>query len=275
MARTPKPWFRFYVETVDDEKLTRHPPAVCWLWTVLMALARKSPTPGRLLISEGTPHTADTLSTKSRVPVRQVRAAIAEFVRDSMLHLDGDTWVLTNFGPRQFESDNSTERTRKHRSNEQVRNVPTSGLGTGPPMSTENRVTDTYSSSSQTEPVAHPPPDDDDDRETEVEKALAALAETDLARRVAERGPVGNPACWLKAATESRRERHTIMLAAMRDTGQLARMTAAQIAGYLQPPVIDTRYYDAQRAACELCEGSGWVCDDDDGTAERCPKCRT
>jgi hypothetical protein len=46
-------WFKFYVEAIDDQKLWCRPPAERWLWTVLMAMARRSPEPGVLLIGPG------------------------------------------------------------------------------------------------------------------------------------------------------------------------------------------------------------------------------
>lgn len=118
MGRKSLPWFRFYVEAIDDLKLVRHPPAVCWLWTVILAQARTSPIAGLLLISEGTSHTVDTLAAKSRVPAKTVKAALGEFERDGMLGWDEHLkcWQVVNFTERQYESDCSTERVRQYRS---------------------------------------------------------------------------------------------------------------------------------------------------------------
>lgn len=139
MPRKKTLWFRFYVEAIHDRKLRRQPPATRWLWVVLLALARKSPVPGTLLLAidggEDDPIEIDDLVDEAALSKREVRAGMAEFERLGMLERNGDgAWVVAKWGERQFESDDATQRTRKHRSKqrseEQGRNVPTSPDGT-------------------------------------------------------------------------------------------------------------------------------------------------
>lgn len=136
MARPVRPWFRFYVEAINDPKLRRLPPAWRWLWPTAMSLARQSPIPGKLLITAADelvePLTFEDLVDAAAMPSKDVKLALAEFYRLGMMHDDAELgcMVVTKFGVRQFESDEVTKRTRKHRSKEPPRNVPGNGDGT-------------------------------------------------------------------------------------------------------------------------------------------------
>lgn len=131
MPRKPRPWFRFYVEAFHDPKLRRLPSAQRWVWAAVLGAARQSPVPGVLLVSEHQAMDEHDLADMAAVPVRDVRKALAAFEAAGMVErLDGGPWRATNWGRRQFESDDTTERTRKHRSTEPLRNVPTTAEGT-------------------------------------------------------------------------------------------------------------------------------------------------
>jgi hypothetical protein len=109
------PWFRFYTEAITDRKVRRLSPAQRWVWTAVMAAARESPVPGRLMVTESLPMTLPELADYADVREREVTAAVDLMVRLVMLHWDGDVMVVTNWPKRQPESDNVTERSRKHR----------------------------------------------------------------------------------------------------------------------------------------------------------------
>lgn len=155
MARPLRPWFRFYVEAISDPKLRRLPPAERWLWTAVLGAARRSPIPGALMVTERDPMTCSDLADWAAMSERDVRRAIPKFVAADMLDVSdvlGGAWVVRNWQARQFESDDVTERTRKHRAKTTDRNVPTSFpersrngkgtiLGTPPESETENRIT--------------------------------------------------------------------------------------------------------------------------------------
>lgn len=140
MPRKRTLWFRFYVEAIHDRKLRRQNPAVRWLWVVVLAIARKSPIPGFLLLAdEGTgpePITVADLADEAALKSADVRKGLDAFVRLGMLCEDEAIGALrvVKWQERQFESDDTTKRTRKHRSqeqpNEQGGNVPTSAEGT-------------------------------------------------------------------------------------------------------------------------------------------------
>lgn len=126
MPRPARPWFRFYVEALSDRKLRRLTPAQRWLWVAVLGAARMSPEPGVLLVAENEPMDEHDLADIAAMPVRDVEKALPLFERAGMLHRDdAGAWVVTNWSGRQYESDNVTARTRKHRSKEHGRNVPT------------------------------------------------------------------------------------------------------------------------------------------------------
>lgn len=140
MPRPSRPWFRFYVEAVWDRKLRRLTPAQRWLWVVVLAFARQSPRPGVLLVHDTEPVQPADLADASGLSARQVTAAMGRMVGLGMVTVtEAGHWSVTKWSERQYESDVSTERTRKHRSNEQGRNVPTSSPGTHQRTETEDR----------------------------------------------------------------------------------------------------------------------------------------
>lgn len=128
--RPARPWFRLYVEAMSDPKLRTLSPAQRWLWVALLGAARQSPDPGYLLVSEDVPHSCGSLADFAAVKEREAREGLDEFERRGMIEqdLERSCWLVTKFRERQYESDTSTERTRKHRSND----VPTNENGTPP-----------------------------------------------------------------------------------------------------------------------------------------------
>ena len=107
MARPARPWFRMYVETVNDLKLRRQPPDVRWVWVAVLASARQSPLPGTLLVSERIPMTLDDLAEVAAVSTETVTKAVDAFIDADMLHRDDESRLaVVNWASRQFESDN-------------------------------------------------------------------------------------------------------------------------------------------------------------------------
>lgn len=132
MPRPSRPWFRFYVEALHDPKLRELPPVQRWVWVAVLGAARQSCISGVLLVSENRALSDVGLADLAAVPVKDVRKALAAFESDGMIHRHEPTgaWAVTNWAGRQFESDDVTERTRKHRSREPDGNVPKSFPGT-------------------------------------------------------------------------------------------------------------------------------------------------
>lgn len=124
---TPSPpWFRFYSETLTDRKIDRicritEQPKVVIIgaWSILMALANDSPIRGILLLTEDMPFTLEELADEMGLPVNMALSILDEFERFDMLHQNDGTYYLTNWDKRQFTSDSSTERVRRHRERKQ------------------------------------------------------------------------------------------------------------------------------------------------------------
>lgn len=108
-------WFRCYTEIKRDRKLRRLPPEHRWVWVVLMALAKESPLEGQLLISEDIPLTIDDIADEAAVEPEDAAQAIERFKEQNMLYEEDGVFVLANWDKRQFVSDTSTDRVRKHR----------------------------------------------------------------------------------------------------------------------------------------------------------------
>lgn len=139
-------WFRCYTEIKRDRKLRRLPVAHRWVWVVLMALAKESPSEGRLLLSEDLPITVEDIADEAAIDTEEVEQAIERFKEQNMIHEEDGVYVLTNWDDRQFVSDTSTERVRKYRQRKKETLLKRSG---------NDEVT---------------PPDTDTDTETDTEK---------------------------------------------------------------------------------------------------------
>ena len=123
MPRKSEPWFRFYVEAVHDRKLRRLEPAHRWVWVAVLAATKRSPIDGVLMLSERQPLEVDDLADIAAVPVDVAQAALDAFAAVGIVEwLDClSAWGVPKWSARQFESDSSTERVRKHRETQKER----------------------------------------------------------------------------------------------------------------------------------------------------------
>lgn len=126
MPRPVRPWFRLYTEAFSDRKVLRLTPVQRWIWVAILGAARESPSAGSLHIAEGVPMTTTELARFADVRETEVRRALPIMASLGMITIEGDAINVTNWGHRQFESDDVTARTQAHRerSNEQDANVP-------------------------------------------------------------------------------------------------------------------------------------------------------
>lgn len=108
-------WFRCYTEIKRDRKLRRLPISYRWIWVVVLAMAKESPVQGKLLISENIPATIEDIADEAAADIEETEQAIQKFIEQDMMHEENGVLVLTNWDKRQFVSDSSTERVRKHR----------------------------------------------------------------------------------------------------------------------------------------------------------------
>lgn len=191
MPRQARPWFRFYVEAVHDRKLRRLRPEYRWLFVACLAAARQSCEPGWLLVGEDDPMGWEDLSDFAGMPQRQVEQGTHALQKAGVIAYDAErqAWFVPNWSARQFESDDVTARTTKHRkerSNDVPTNVPTTPVGTPPESETD---TDTESSSSSS--------------------SVPESVWVDAARRKAanNREPVKDFAAWSETVIERDKER--------------------------------------------------------------------
>jgi hypothetical protein len=94
----------------------------------MMCLANKSPCRGYLLMSEGVPYTLKEIAAKARLRIDKVRTFYDQFTNMKMVEvvdLDGQATIhLTNHDKRQYSSDSSTPRVRKHRAGNVTGTLP-------------------------------------------------------------------------------------------------------------------------------------------------------
>lgn len=261
MAPPRRPWFRFYVETFGDIEIRSLPIAQRWVWAAVMGMARMSPVAGVLLDKGGLPVSDAMLAEFAGARLPDVRRALARWVSVGMLRRDEhDALVVVNWDKRQFESDDVTSRTKRHR--ERQTNVSSNGEGTAKERrcltGTEVQRTDTDLLTPATTSSAPPGPDGGD-VESVLIGAARLLAEAEAVRRGTE---IGNPSGYVRAripAIRSEREPEWRRLLSSAPT-----MTAEQLV-YGQPPAV-ARVVNRD---CDDCAGVG-VVELEDGTYDDC-----
>jgi len=131
MARKAMPWLRLYTELPSDRKIRRlRKGEHKWLYVCVLVLARQSPQPGRLLISDRSRVDLEDIADLSGCDVRTCKAAVDAMVTHGLLTLDDSgVWVVPAWDARQFASDDVSARSRKSRK-QQAKNVACNGDAT-------------------------------------------------------------------------------------------------------------------------------------------------
>jgi hypothetical protein len=104
-----------YTETNRDRKLRRLPPSRRWLWITMLCIAKNSVRQGWLLVGKGVPANSADLADEADIPLDEVEAGLGDFVELNMLEKVDGVWRLLNWDKRQYVSDSSQDRVRKHR----------------------------------------------------------------------------------------------------------------------------------------------------------------
>lgn len=159
MAPRKRPWFRLYVELIWDRKIRRLTPAHRWLWVSVLACARQSPIPGHLMLSEKQPMSWEDLADAASMKLSDVEKGTDKLHDLGLIEYDQtvEAWFVPKWNDRQFESDETTKRTTKHRSKKQQRNVPSPHDVTPPETEAEDREQKT-----EAEPLAPQAPRETD-----------------------------------------------------------------------------------------------------------------
>ncbi len=99
-------WFRLYDDAINDPKVLRLPEASRWQWVAMLCVASKH---------DGTlPQLAD-IALLLRMPTRKAAATLARLREAGLVDETDKGLVPHNWEGRQYKSDTSTERVRKHR----------------------------------------------------------------------------------------------------------------------------------------------------------------
>ena len=197
------PWFRLYVEMIWDRKIRRLDVIHRWLWVVSLACARSSPQPGILLLTEGDAMGIDDLADAAAIKPKHVREGLQALQGLNLLDLDEDgTWFVPRWSERQFESDDVTLRTAKHRSMERSNDVPENDSGT---HQIQRQRTETETDTERTPPT---PPKGGLRSAGESPRQKAAARERDaILDRLNDCGECGdNPNVWCDRCTSLRRK---------------------------------------------------------------------
>ncbi|WDL96385.1 DnaD domain protein [Alicyclobacillus sp. ALC3] len=166
-------WFRFYTETIHDRKIRRLPPAQRWLWVTVLAIARSSPEPGRLLISEGVPVVVADLVDAAAITRKDVNAGLQAFTEQNMLTVENGVYVVSHWDERQFSADSSKERVRRYRERKSNGDVTLQDRYTGDTVTPpEDRV-------QITDPETDLDQENKDDRDTVVSAVEEVAASTE------------------------------------------------------------------------------------------------
>lgn len=103
-------------------------------------------------MTDSVPMTDDLIADEAALSLRDTRAGLKALSALELIEWDDDAWVVTKWKERQYESDDVTQRTRKHRSIQQQRNVPSVVDGTSP-ENREQRTEETDTDLVPTEPA--------------------------------------------------------------------------------------------------------------------------
>lgn len=132
--REKRPWFRLYSELLHDPKVQTLPDAMFKAYINTLCIAGMNDPRGTI------PHLED-YAFLLRVNEKQAEK-IRNFLKISgLLEENSDLFFIHNWDERQFESDNVTLRTQRHRAKrERSRNVPETFPGTPPERETDTET---------------------------------------------------------------------------------------------------------------------------------------
>ncbi len=99
-------WIKITTDMFEDEKIRlieKMPDGdtILVIWIKLLTLAGRVNAGGYILLTENIPYTDEMLSTLFDRPIMTVQLALQVFERFDMLHLDGESLVLTNWSKHQ------------------------------------------------------------------------------------------------------------------------------------------------------------------------------
>ena len=161
-------WYRRYDETLHDEKLriiandlNRPLMWVHGVWSGILDLASRSPIRGDLLITSTRPYTLSDITVLFSEKTRAISEVFHALLRANLLTYEQETWSVSQWQKRQFESDISTNRVQKHRGKKRFGNVSETSLACAQQIQ-----------STDTEGNHHPIEGDGQEQEIQTERPL-------------------------------------------------------------------------------------------------------
>lgn len=109
------PWFRVYNDLFSDPRFRRKPLYVRWAWLAVLRIANACEKRGHLII-DGDNMTAADLSDVAAISLKEASEALAYFTSKKLIVSPRGSMRVEAWDRRQFATDNSTARVRKHRS---------------------------------------------------------------------------------------------------------------------------------------------------------------
>lgn len=180
-------WVRLYTEIRHDRKLRRLSPAQRWLWVTILTMAKDSPSPGWLLLSENVPVIAEDLADEAAIDIDDVKEGIKAFIQQNMLEEVDGVLHLVNWDKRQFVSDSSTERVKRYRQrqthadtdNNETLHKRYSNVPETPPENRDRvQSTDTETEKEREAPPQPQPPNDTFPDHTPTERECLSVLKT-------------------------------------------------------------------------------------------------
>jgi hypothetical protein len=99
-------WFRMYAEVLNDPKVQKLPAELFKVWINTLCLACNN---------NGTLPKLEDCSFAFRETISETKTAFHELEKHGLIVTDGETFHIHNWKKRQYKSDNSTERVKRHR----------------------------------------------------------------------------------------------------------------------------------------------------------------
>jgi hypothetical protein len=122
-------WFRFYDDTVNDPKVQRLSGEMFKAWVNLLCIASKH---------DGVLPSISDIAFTLRIPEDKAETRIKFFIENGLLD-DGETGMSPhNWNGRQYKSDDSSERVKRHR--QRKRNVTVTASETPPDTETDTET---------------------------------------------------------------------------------------------------------------------------------------
>jgi hypothetical protein len=110
------PWFRLYSEALNDPKVQALPGDLFKAWINLLCLANADKS------GQGQLPPLEEIAFHLRLPLEETDRLINELIGRKLLDRTAEGWIVPhNWSGRQFKSDTSAERMRRHREKQKKR----------------------------------------------------------------------------------------------------------------------------------------------------------